>query len=217
MPPPGATSKDFPLGNPRDQARLQPQSLAGETLIVSQGSSPSAVPSGGVQHIKGQRGITPAERSKAPCHNRLQQAPGKGKAQGATAQGMGGSEWLRGAAGQIQARGEETEKRVWGGEWSEEAVVGEPGRRLAACLRGHVLCFCSHEAPSHWGLSLAALLLILILCSAPSPTRCPSSWRCNSSHVSPSACPAGHFSPGYPKETARPVPAPRGMLSPSFS
>lgn len=49
---------------------------SGETLIVGQNSSPPAVPGGGVQHIKGQRGITSAERSKALCHERLQQAPG---------------------------------------------------------------------------------------------------------------------------------------------
>lgn len=94
-----------------------------------------------MQHIKEQGGTAPAEHSKALCHKRLPQAPGKGKAQGAAAPGRGGLEWLGGAAGQIQAQGEKIEKMVQGRKQSKEAVEGKPVRRLVVGIQEHVLCF----------------------------------------------------------------------------
>lgn len=70
-------TEGFPTWKSQGPGQAAAAELGREALIAGQGSSPPVVPSAGAQHIKGQRGVTPAERSKAPCHQRLQQAPRK--------------------------------------------------------------------------------------------------------------------------------------------
>lgn len=79
-----------------------------------------------MQHIKGQGGIAPAEHSKALCHQRLPQAPGKGKAREPLPQG--GEAWRSCEADPGSQRKDredgprkETKQEGSGGKASQEA------------------------------------------------------------------------------------------------